>query len=1037
MLYEYQFDPALNLDKIFQCTPPPQGDFSKLPKLPKDWRAQLETIFYQVDKSLEKKSLEKHLGTDSGYELKKILAEQLQLIYYRLQGDLDAELGPLSDDHRIALLNKLIEEITECTPGFHNRVNVIVNSFQKPRNLDQLFYMLRKRIVEDVASSLSNEVHAHNQVSIIAAAEGFGIKPNFSNDPYTGSLSSGEIRCALGTTFQKKFTPFNLPCLLSHALMGLIPELEVEKNKATGLCLETTEKIVTLIQCYLPHSVTSDPLDWQKYFHIYTDPKDELKVCIVNVNWNVMYRYFYQELSKQHYFKQTPKINNLVDGAYYNLSLETPDPTDYESDYINQLFAAKNYFKLLAQLEELQARFPDYYQRVTGNPILIKHSPEFVPYLQQQFPNSLGYSSEFMQGFHLLTSLDLDVDEPTILKIVYALALKNGLENYTPLMLAARNDANIVEGMLNFLIQHQAIIGLDIYRQLFLEKNQADWNALMLAVRFRPVAAILILSFFDIHFLASTDNERKNFGINLLQQMFTTKQNDNYNVLMLAMYKPTEIVETLFAFMNKHVASFTKSTLQKLFTQKQDNNYTVLTLTASKQPEYVSDILSFIEKNIDNFDPEILQKLFFSSQQGTTCAALMRATNSQTEATQVILRFIHQHIENFNLKAIRQMFLARDGRQYTALMLAAQTHAESVEAILTFIEQHPKIFDAQLMADVLLAKDQFGTTALMLAAENQPKTMIRLLDFINKNIDTLDIQAIRELLFSEIHDYEASMGVLFGGKFNTQKTLLMEAERQHPEAASALLLFIDEHIQRLGTDILVQLLSETDTKDNNPFIRACNKHPTAMKGTLNFIANITEMGSHAFASLKIEIADLILTQLPRMSLTEPEEKTIVDKILLSNSPLLLAHFTKDYFTDRPANLAYITNQLFECYLEELEERKLKRIYYTTSFSFFKWRYSTWEKMDAAKELKKIVQLDPFTPQQLSALEKNSRYHWPLTESRLGNLFAAYCHIADNTANNLTEAHAVLDNNNTAPAPIERSDSSEASTYLKHSLMIGF
>ena len=1059
MLNGYQFDAALNLDKVFKCTPPPKINFSILPKLAKDWRAELEVILYQSESCLEKKSLEKHLGADSSYQSKKILAEQLQLIYYRLQGDLDTELGQLSDDARKALLSKLTEEITQCTAGFHNRVNAIVASFQRPRNLEQLLYLVRTTIVEEVAFSLTNEVHAWNQVSVIAATEGLGIKPIFSGDPHSGNLIDDSIGKALREKFQKKFTPFNLPNLLVHALMGLLPELEVEKSEIEtgekeGLCSETVEKIIKLIKCYVPNSITSDPLDWQKYFNIYED-------CIFNVNWNAVYRYFYQELSKENYFKQAPEIHHLVDRAYYHLTLTEPDPTDHESSYINQLFDnqlfdEKDYSNfdssLLYQLEKLEINFPDYYRHVTGNPSLIKRSVELIPYLQKKFPDSENYRSGIMQGFHLLTTLNLEVDEYVILRIAYTLLLKNQI-NYTPLMLAALNDPNIVEGILKFLIQHQTIIDIDICRQLFLAKDKYDRNALMLAVAYQPIAATLMLSFFDTYLLSSPDKTIKKSAVDLIQEIFLEKQGNNYNVLMLAASKRAQIALNILGFLTKHISSFAQNTLQTLFTAKQGNSYTAFTSTASNHPEYVKNILSFIEKHIKKFDPEALRELFFSGQQGTACTALMLAADNQAEATQAILDFITAYIEKFDPKLIRQMFLEKDGREDTALMSAAKAQTETVKIILSFIEQHRNIFfDEQLLiAEILLAKDEFGTTALMLAAENQPNAMILLLNFINKNIDILNIQVIRELLFKEIHDYEASMGVFLGGRFNTRKTLLMAAERKHPQVTEALLSFIDEHIERLmlekrkhpqtastldehakrlEPDILTQLLLEKDGAGNNPFMRACTKHPRTMNGTLNFIANITEMESGAFNSVQTEIANFIFMQLARMSLEEPEEKTIVDKILLSSSPLLLTHFTKNYFAERPANLAYITNQLFECYLEELEDRTVRHISYTTPFSFFGWRYSTREKMDAAKKLKEIVQLDSFSLQQLNELDKKNRYHWPLTESRLGNLFAAYRSIADNAVDNRAETLHILDNNNTI-TPIEKPSTS--ATYLKQSV----
>jgi hypothetical protein len=46
--------------------------------------------------------------------------------------------------------------------------------------------------------------------------------------------------------------------------------------------------------------------------------------------------------------------------------------------------------------------------------------------------------------------------------------------------------------------------------------------------------------------------------------------------------------------------------------------------------------------------------------------------------------------------------------------------------------------------------------------------------------------------------------------------------------------------------------------------------------------------------------------------------------------------------------------LFDCYLNELEEQKAQKIIYTTKFSFFNWRYSTTQKIEAALSLKKAL-----------------------------------------------------------------------------------
>jgi hypothetical protein len=116
-------DPALNKNLVFAYQPPPDIDFSKLPHLSKNWFSDLQKIIYQADKQLSTNVFDKHVGETSDYRAKKILTKQLQLIYHRLQGNLDEELGKLSEDNQQALLSKLTEEVIHCSEGFHNRVN--------------------------------------------------------------------------------------------------------------------------------------------------------------------------------------------------------------------------------------------------------------------------------------------------------------------------------------------------------------------------------------------------------------------------------------------------------------------------------------------------------------------------------------------------------------------------------------------------------------------------------------------------------------------------------------------------------------------------------------------------------------------------------------------------------------------------------------------------------------------------------------------------------------------------------------------------
>lgn len=231
--HEYQFDPAFNKNLVLRYTPLPEVDMAKLPPLDENWMEDLSEIILKINNRLSIFKLDTHVGKESTYPTKKILYAQLQLIYHRLQGNLDFELGALSADSRASILSQLIENIELCTEGFHNRVNIIANSFYRPRNLDELLYNVRKEIVEGTASRFAEaeEVHTWNRFNIIAAQDGFGIKSHVQDHNNLINLSEFEIRCALQTSFSKKFTPFNLPNLLIDEFIKFVPELEFEKKK--------------------------------------------------------------------------------------------------------------------------------------------------------------------------------------------------------------------------------------------------------------------------------------------------------------------------------------------------------------------------------------------------------------------------------------------------------------------------------------------------------------------------------------------------------------------------------------------------------------------------------------------------------------------------------------------------------------------------------------------------------------------------------------------------------------------------------------
>lgn len=1211
MLEKYPVDSAFNKNLVFAYQPPPVIELSKLPILPKNWLANLQKIIYEIDNKLPKNIFDNHLNEASNYRAKSLLLKQLQLIFHRLQGNLDSELGKLSSDKRLAIVNKLTEDIDYCSEGFHNRVNIIVDSFYKPRDLAELLYTARKNLVDEVASIILEpkasevskipEVHAWNRISVIAAIDGLGIKANFPDDNYIGALPDKTIRCALQQAFYKKFTPYHLPSLLIASFMEFIPELESEKNNKNGLSLEMKEKVIHLIERFLPNyinAIPNHPNNWLTYFKVFRDKKNPFVFSLVNLDWEKIYRSFFSALSDQNYFVTVPKINTLIDSACHNLFLKPPF-LHSPAELISELFKEERYADLVEQLVELNTRFPKYYQKISKHKIFTKNCLAFIDYLTRQLKICGESPTEILQAFQLIIRLDLHRKHFIIGKIVDAFLEKNK-SGFNLLMFAAQYSPDFLEAMLIFLKKYKDSFAPKLIKKMFLMKNRDNLNALMIAAIYHSNAVEMLLDFIG--------NNIQDLDHTILQNFFLESTN-NCNVLMLAASKQAEAIGAILGFLNTHIGRFANDTLRNLFTQKQKDSFTAVTLTARDHPEWIQSVLSFITDHI-KIDGETLRKLLFIENSKQTCTALVLAVKNQAEAAFYILKFISENIESFNRKILWKMFLDKDPDGFTilmlaaryqpivlqylvqfinkhislfpeeilikilldtnledynclmlaaefqpfsiptilnfinifkffklhiekmlftenqkgcnslllarhhpeallsligfiqaqpegvisvtleqiflkksksgftllmhlardkanslalifelfeknpqlitretwpkliieknklaynSLMLAARNQYDSAIHVLNFIIKHPEIFSADYLNQLFLEHDKNGITtlmiaakykpevvrfflnfiqsrpeifsakfinqfliahdknkcnALMVAATYQPKVVEFLLEFLSDNINLFNKETLHDFIFKSIHDKEAANAVFFGGRYDYRKSVLSVTARiEDRTAISALLKFIDKHIELLGINIFADLLTEKDNDENYIFRPTCAKYPFIMKNVLNFLAD--SVNNEALITVQDLSAYFILEQFARWSIETSEDQMLFDKVTLNCFALLLIYFNKDFFAERPNNLKIVTDKLFSYYLYELEDLKAKKVTYTTKFSFFKWRCSTPQKLEAAHALERVLDRQDFDIGP--ALLKLKDQYWAFSESgsKLSHFFAAY------------------------------------------------
>ncbi len=1124
----YKIDPAFNKDLVLAYQPSPVMDASELPTPSKQWLNDLQKIICAANPRLLPNCLNKHLGA-SDYQAKNLLKEQLQIIYHRLQGNLDAKLGKLSPDNYQALLCKLTEEINNCSAGFHNRINIIVDSFQQPRNLDELLYIVRKRLVENVATHLSNEVHAWNRVSVVAATDGLGIKANLSNDIYSGNLAEPKIRQALQKKFTKYFTPFYLPNLLINAFKELIPELEIEKQSENGLCLQTQEKIKSLIKQFLPEFInenpknSNDPNSWKNYFEIEADKKNLFIFKFTDINYEKLYQSFYYTLLNNNYFT-TPKINTLLENAYYNLFLSNKDLHSPEI-IISELFNEHQYYSLLAQLVELKTKYPIFYEENIVNPrnikttaLFIKNCLVFNDFLTHQLAISEQYSKEITEGFLLILNLNLPRKEFLIEQIAHSLLVTNKA-NFNLLMLGALNNLELVKAIFAFLKKNESFISPEIAEKMLLMKNSDHCNALMIAVNKQRGAIITILGFLKNYIgrfandtlyklftqqqkedsntaltLAARDNNDllntilgfftdnlRIDGETFRKLLFPENSNGACTALMLAIKNQADSSLSILIFISKNIKSFDHEVLKRMFSEKDEKGFTLLMLAAQyhaealtalidllerklfseeflvslfleknaqkynflmlaaeyQQPETLAAILGFIHKKRRIFYPYLNNLLFTKNHRGYNALMLSRhhpqgmmaiikfiskqpkssiplsiseifliknaaglnllmlLAKDSPESLSLIFEFIEKNFDRFNKENLLSLFQDKSLLGYNCLMLAARNQYHNTDALLNFILKKPKIFSSQFIDQYIASHDKNKANALMIAATYQPITVGLLLEFLTMNSapkGPISIDTLKKVVFEKIHDKEAANAVFFGGRYNYYKSvLLVTSQFEDPTAVNALLKFIDHHIDLLGIEVFIDLLTEKDYQDDLIFGPACANYPGVLKKTLLLIANSAT--DEILIPVKELCAKFIFTQLARWPLpADRADQKLFDKVIEQCSAFLLTYFNKDFFAETSHNLKRVTDKLFACYLNELEDRKAKKIHYTTRFSFFKWRYSTAQKLEAALALQKVIENNhPDKEQTLS----NLNYHYPAVGlCRLGKLFAAYQDIAN-------------------------------------------
>lgn len=280
-------------------------------RLPQNWRDDLKA---QVNRDTFSDHIDKHVGSNASYTRQAELKALLWLIHDRLKSK------TVPDAEKNVIKEKLLEGVTLCAPGFHNRVTEIIQSFVRPKNFTQLLQLVREDLVERAGATITDEIHKRNHVHTVASTTNLQVRGRNANDPHQPAASN-EIYDALSAQFQLYYTPFHIPHLVCAFLNAQCAADYRGCLKKGSYDVGEMRNITNTLNHFLFETAKEKQAQPKEhspfYFLTLDDEMDEITITrIVDIDWRKVERMIFDKLVRDNYFSQTPTPVSLVDLIY-------------------------------------------------------------------------------------------------------------------------------------------------------------------------------------------------------------------------------------------------------------------------------------------------------------------------------------------------------------------------------------------------------------------------------------------------------------------------------------------------------------------------------------------------------------------------------------------------------------------------------------------------------------------------------------------------------------------------------------------------
>lgn len=585
-----------------------------LPVLPENWVECFLEIWAKECELAETNKLElfghlnRHFGPSSTYAQQTELTSSMQNIYLHISNQMPRVFSKTEIQQ---LLEIIKTDISECTPGFHNRVNETEKLLNLPFSMDEIRQVDRNHFIDEFARKISSDVHDHNKIFFVASKRFGVIAPN-EKDPYINlnrNLTASQILDVLELNIQSYYQPLQLIVRLTQKIESILEEhFHYVGFIETGYDTLIYQNIFNYLQTlFVNHDLKMD------------------EIFITNDDFLILDVNFYQI---QFFVFQYLKRTNIIETKESEELTLVPHLKGHDYDYrfSSDLFC--NHFELIAFLDLYRGKNLEFYYQ-TLKQYLEQIPGDMINSVVFDFMISSSSTSKLIISF--LPKLNAE------LKFINS-SVELNEEHKSVLLISASHQLNI-EATLKFCSLFPED---ELKRLLWVTTSESDEHVLFVACKKNAFTAkqfiegILKLTDLDtiyklfrhtnfqnesilsLSLLNRNGSHKSIFQVMRLlsplqnESLIRYKDNFGYNLLMQAIRGKQEIFHEFIDF----VQTYTPSVMTDLLSSTSLNGLNSLTFTILYHPYAFNKIIELIEKQDLNTIEKILSQ---NNQNGDNC----------------------------------------------------------------------------------------------------------------------------------------------------------------------------------------------------------------------------------------------------------------------------------------------------------------------------------------------------------------------------------------------------------------------------------